>query len=444
MSDLNFEKICFVIMPFGKKKVGDHEVDFNFIYDNVFKPAIEAVDLPADEGGGKLQPHRTDQDYFTSSINQDMFEYIEYSRFALADISGLNANVFYELGIRHRAHESGTAIFRQESGPPPFDITQIKAFPYEYEPQEKVAESIALIRKVLTESLKHNRLDSPPMLALRAQREQEKKPQYANIEPLLIEADNALRNEDWTTAIARYSEALSGSPDNPMVLMKRGLIYKDHGKWSEALADFSRAVELSPQYGEAYREKGIAENKLYNQKKAHERAAGMPTGEESLRKAIELKPDDFDALSSLGGVLKREERFAEAAELYRRATDISHGNTYPLLNEIKIKARIEGKLSLDGKHKLMLKRAEKSLRVQTANKYNLPWSLFDLAEIRLYLDDPDEFLQLIDEGILICKDDWQPETFRKSLQLLVDGQVSLPGLDEGIAKLKEAEEALAS
>ena len=42
-----------------------------------------------------------------------MFHYIEYSRFALADISGLNANVFYELGHRHRVHEAGTVIFRQ-------------------------------------------------------------------------------------------------------------------------------------------------------------------------------------------------------------------------------------------------------------------------------------------------------------------------------------------
>lgn len=444
MSNLEYEKICFVIMPFNKKKVGDVEVDFNFIYDNVFKPAIEAVELPADEGGGRLQPRRTDQDYFSSSISQDMFEYIEYSRFAIADISGLNANVFYELGVRHRAHESGTAIFRQESGPPPFDIAQIKAFPYEYQPEDKVGESIELIKKVLTESLKHNRLDSPPMLALRAQREQEKKPQFADIEPLLLAADNALRNEDWTSAISKYSEALKISPESTMVLMKRGIIYKDRGRWDEALGDFSRAVELSPAYAEAYREKGIAENKLYSKKKENERPPDMPTGEESLRRAIELKEDDFDALSSLGGILKRDERFAEAADLYRRATDISHGNTYPLLNEMKIKARATGQLPLDAKHKLMLARAEKSLRVQMANNYNLPWSIFDLAEIRLYANDRDGFLQLIDESMLICTDAWQPETFRKSLQLLVDGNVNLPGLDEGITKLKEAEEALAS
>jgi hypothetical protein len=141
--------------------------------------------------------------------------------------------------------------------------------------------------------------------------------------------------------------------------------------------------------------------------------------------------------------LKRQDRFAESADLYRRATEISHGNTYPLLNEMKIKARGEGKLPLDARHKLMLARAEKSLRVQTANNYNLPWSLFDLAEIRLYFGDRDQFLQFIDAALLICTDAWQPETFRKSLQLLTDGGVNLPGLDEGIMKLREAEEALA-
>jgi tetratricopeptide (TPR) repeat protein len=442
MTEPHYDNICFVIMPFGKKKVGDQEVDFDFIYNQVFLPAIAAVDLSADEGGGKLQPRRTDQDYFSSDISQDMFEYIEYSRFALADISGLNANVFYELGVRHRAHESGTAIFHQESGPPPFDIGQIKAFPYAYQPQEKVAESVQLIQRVLTESLVHNRLDSPPMRALRAQREQEKHPRFANIEPLLIEADNAMRLSDWITAIARYSDALSASRSNPMVLMKRGILYRDQGMWDEAIADFQRVVVLSPEYAEAHRERGIAENKAYHNKKASERPADMPTGEASLRRAIELKPDDFDALASLGGVLKRQGRWAESATMYGHATEVSHGHTYPLLNELKIKAHVEKQFVLDNKHKFMLNRAKGSLKAQVEKHYNAPWSAFDLAEVCLYTEDPKGFLEYIDKGIEVCTARWQPETFRQSLALLTDVGMNLPGLDEGIAKLKEAEEFL--
>ncbi|MCH7665651.1 MAG: hypothetical protein IH936_06970 [Acidobacteria bacterium] len=118
---MDYNKICFAIMPFGKKPVGEREVDFDQIYDEIFEPAINAVPLPEPEEGN-LEARRTDKDFFAGDISHEMFNYLEYSRIALADITGLNANVFYELGHRHRARESGTAIFRQTDAPIPFDI----------------------------------------------------------------------------------------------------------------------------------------------------------------------------------------------------------------------------------------------------------------------------------------------------------------------------------
>jgi Flp pilus assembly protein TadD len=256
---------------------------------------------------------------------------------------------------------------------------------------------------VLTESLKYNRLDSPAMRALHAQRKREKQPQHADIEPLLIEADNALRNKDWIGAVGKFTEALDDSPDNVMVLMKRGIVYRDQGDFRNALSDFTRVIELSPDYAEAYREKGIAENKEY---RSQGNPAHMPTGEASLRRATELKPDDFDAFASLGGVLKREGNMKAAGEAYRRATDISHGNTYPLLNEIKIEAHAAGKFALDEERELMLARAQDSLKAQVENKYNQPWSAFDLAEVCLYTGDPDGFMKYLKQGLIVCTSKW--------------------------------------
>jgi tetratricopeptide (TPR) repeat protein len=224
--------------------------------------------------------------------------------------------------------------------------------------------------------------------------------------------------------------------------MKRGLLYKDQGDWEKALADFNGAVQTSPLYAEAYREKGVAENKKYNGTPEAERTTGMPTGEASLRRAVELNPQDFDALSALGGVLKREGRLPEAAEVYAQATDISRGHTYPLLNEIKIRAHVAKKFELDGKRKLMVARAKNSLKVQVENQYNAPWSAFDMAEICLYSNDSEGFLKYLDEGLVVCTAKWQPETFRRSLELLTSAGITLPGLAEGIAKLKEAEDFL--
>jgi hypothetical protein len=88
-----------------------------------------------------FEPRRTDRDLFASDITQDMFEYLEYSRMVLTDISCPNENVFYELGVRHRSRGSGTAIFRQAGALIPFDINHIKAFPYEYQPLERAEQA---------------------------------------------------------------------------------------------------------------------------------------------------------------------------------------------------------------------------------------------------------------------------------------------------------------
>jgi hypothetical protein len=244
---VDYSETCFVIMPFGKKKVGDKDVDFDRIYEQVFVPAISGVALPE---GGMLEPRRTDKDFFTGDIGLEMFHYIEYSRFALGDISGLNANVFYELGARHRVRESGTAIFRQAGAPIPFDIQSIKAFPYEYEPETQAKESRALISRVLTESLVQNRVDSPISIALSVQQRK-----GGDIEGRLQEAENAIRNVDFERAITLFREASSLDSANPLIRMRLGILLKDRGRWRDALEQFDAAAR-QPTYAEAWREKG--------------------------------------------------------------------------------------------------------------------------------------------------------------------------------------------
>src|SRR3954454_19188811 len=191
---VNYANTCFVVMPFGSKKLGRRTIDFDSIYDSVFLPAISRVAVPE---GGSLEPRRTDRDFFTGDITVEMFRYLEYSRFVLADITGLNANVFYELGVRHHARQSGTAIFRQVDVNLPFDISHIKAFPYEYRPESSAEESRQLITRVLSESLKEDRTDNLIRLAI-AHREQRPRPE---LEQLRQEGENALRRQDPAKAI---------------------------------------------------------------------------------------------------------------------------------------------------------------------------------------------------------------------------------------------------
>jgi len=420
-------RTCFVIMPFGRKPVLDRTVDFAAIYADVFAPAIAAVALPE---GGQLAPRRTDQDFFAGHISQEMFEYLEYSRLALADISGLNANVFYEIGVRHRARASGTVIFRQAGAPLPFDINQIKAFDYRFADAAEQEQSRRLIARVLAETVAEVRLDSPVQQALRAQ--------ARDLDPLLREAEEALRHGDRATAAARLGAAVQAAPHEPLPRVRYGIVLRDLDRLPEALEQFTRATALGPGDAAAWRERGVVENLLFRQ--AAPPAAGVPDGEASLRRAVELDGNDFDALSSLGGVLKRRGRLDEALACYRRSAEVSGGHPYPLLNALKLQAAATGALDLDPKQRRLLRRAEQMRQGQAASTppYDAPWCFFDLAEIRLYGGDADGFQKTLALALDHCDHNWQAQTFRRGLQLLADRGIDLPGLAAGIAAIDAA------
>ena len=174
MNGPNYTTMCFVIMPFGKKPAGRRKlfgllpwgyrhVDFDAIYRDIFQPAIAQTPLPE---GGHLVPLRTDMNPAAADIDVQMFRGIVFARMVLSDITGLNPNVFYELGVRHHSNETGTVIFRQTDTPIPFDIGHIKAIPYEYYPVANIARARETVKLVLAESLKQNLVTSPIQRAI--------------------------------------------------------------------------------------------------------------------------------------------------------------------------------------------------------------------------------------------------------------------------------------
>jgi tetratricopeptide (TPR) repeat protein len=436
--------MCFIIMPFGRKPVGtrkllglvpwgDRYIDFDLIYREIFQPAIEATELPE---GGRLVPLRTDMNPAEADIDTMMFRGIVYARMVLSDITGLNPNVFYELGVRHQSNETGTVIFRQGDTPVPFDISHVKAIPYAYDPAHEIERSRELVKRVLSESIKQNLVTSPIQMAIQHQQEMPEAAQEA-----MKAAEEAIRRQDPEAAIEEYEKAVAAAPGNAMLHFKLGLLHKYKARWAEAAAQFEAATRIAPDYAEAHRELGIARNKLLRP----DAPAGTPTGEAELRKAVELNPRDYDARASLGGVLKRQGDLAGALEQYEAAAGLSDGHPYPLLNALKIRAARDKAMTLDEATTFRLARAEKFRRSQAdgAPPIDAPWCYFDLAEIHLYQGSKDDFLKAIDEGTLATATrSWQARTFREGLEMLAAAGYTPPGLAEGIEKLKKAETLL--
>lgn len=114
--------LCFVLMPFGKKPdAAGKEVDFDAVYSEVIRPAVQ-------EAG--LEPIRADEETMGGFIHKPMFERLVLCEFAVADLTNANANVFYELGVRHAARPWSTVLLSAEGHRIPFDLGPMRALPY--------------------------------------------------------------------------------------------------------------------------------------------------------------------------------------------------------------------------------------------------------------------------------------------------------------------------
>ncbi|MCX5998294.1 MAG: tetratricopeptide repeat protein, partial [Chloroflexi bacterium] len=114
------KKRCFVIMPIGKEGTPEHEYNLG-VYDSIIRPAAESC--------GYLVT-RADLSFQTGNIPKHIIMQLAESELVIADLSERNANVYFELGIRHALARCGTIHVVEESKALPFDVAQYRAIKY--------------------------------------------------------------------------------------------------------------------------------------------------------------------------------------------------------------------------------------------------------------------------------------------------------------------------
>ncbi len=133
----NTIKRCFVIMPFGKKKDiqldesgKQAEIDFDEIYEFLIAKAIRE-DLRQLDPGLQLECVRCDQVAESGWIHDRMIKLIYECDVAIVDITTLNANVFYELGVRDALKCGVTVLIRKQGTRLPFDLAGLTVLSYD-------------------------------------------------------------------------------------------------------------------------------------------------------------------------------------------------------------------------------------------------------------------------------------------------------------------------
>lgn len=137
--------LCFVLMPFGRKPgSAGRLIDFDAVYRDLIAPAVVQAGL---------EPLRADEELAGGLIHKPMFERLILCEYAVADLTTANANVFYELGLRHGVRPSSTAlVFADGAGPLPFDVGLLRGLPYRLgadgKPSNAAADAVALAARL--------------------------------------------------------------------------------------------------------------------------------------------------------------------------------------------------------------------------------------------------------------------------------------------------------
>ena len=194
---------CFVISPFGGW--------FDSYYSAILQPAIEAANLT---------PCRADDLYRPSSIIHDIWRFVSQATVLLADLTGKNPNVLYELGLAH-AIGKPVVMITQDLDDVPFDLRNLRVITYEMRDPSWAS----LLAESITHSLKEVMAEPesavPP--AFLHERQDSKAPQVTPIEKKVLELTqqvDSLRRSQRGVAMA--AEDIIG-PDEARATIRRWL-----------------------------------------------------------------------------------------------------------------------------------------------------------------------------------------------------------------------------
>ncbi len=171
---------CFVIMPFNEKKDVDGKViDFNRVYETVIKAAVSDDSMRA-VGGPEIDCLRCDEIAESGWIHRIMVSHIYNSDVAIVDLSTLNPNVFYELGVRHALRRAVTVLMCRKGTKTPFNVSGFNYISYDPDDEgdlqavrTQIAKFVAVGLKTLSgdslvyEVLEKEGWEGPPPMFLR-------------------------------------------------------------------------------------------------------------------------------------------------------------------------------------------------------------------------------------------------------------------------------------
>jgi hypothetical protein len=414
------EPLCFVVMPFGVKPDGHGgSVDFDAVYADLLAPAIRAAGL---------DPLRADQEVVGGLIHKPMYERLILADYAIADLTTANANVFYELGVRHAVRPYSTVLVSADVKRVPFDLAPDRVLSYALTGEGRPADP-AKDRKALVEALEAAReraatdspvfqligdLPSPKIDRLKTDVFREEAQYSAKMKELLAQARAG--GADAVRGVERELGQLANVEAG--ILVDLLLSYRATNAWE----DMVRLVETMPEpvrrtllVREQY---GLALN----------RADRSEDAERELLAVIEDHGPSSETYGLLGrvykdrweaergdSVLKAHGHLEQAIDAYRRGFEADWRDAYPGVNAVTL-MEIRDPGGAEQQALLPVVRYANRRRLDGgAPDY---WDHATRVELGVIARDRDEALAGATAALAAVRARWEPESTAYNLSLI--------------------------
>jgi len=438
--------LCFVIMPFGKKPApsGGADIDFDRIYEDALRPAIDAADM---------EPIRADEERTGGIIHKPMFERLLLCDYALADLTTANANVFYELGVRHTGRPRTTLTIFAKHQPIPFDVNFLRSLPYDLGKNNTFGnEEAVTLRNQLTERLKDLReltanqapIDSPLFELLsdwqpgdiarlktdlfreRTQANEHYKRRLAAIREKNKKEDKSTEARDELRALRDELGPLDAV--EAVTAVDLMLSYRALGDWDGMIAlvndlpeTLKRQVLMREQLGFAYNRRAGRDGNPADRAEAlrilTDVAEQQGPSSETLGLIGRIHKDKWKEALETGDVIAAIGHLDQAIDAYRRGFKADLRDAYPGINMLTL-LDIQGETESLAEKDRMLPVVRFAVEQRLSGATPDYWDHATMLELAVLENEPKKAMGALGKAVAAIREKWEPETTANNLKMI--------------------------
>lgn len=414
--------LCFILMPFGRKSnPAGAVIDFDRVYAELTAPAVTDADL---------EPLRADEETVGGIIHKPMFERLILCPYAVADLTLANANVFYELGIRHAFRPWSTVPMIADEYRLPFDVQMLRTVHYKLGTDGAPDPAhIAAARKVVANLLIEARTgtkDSPifqllddlqaPALAHEKTDTFRERVQYST----QLKGQLAAARKQGADAVRNVEQELGKIADvESGVVIDLFLSYRARSAWGDMVA---LVEKMAPPLAETVlvREQlGLALNRLKRREEAEtvltSLIAERGPSSETLAILGRVYKDRWEETMKAGDEILAQGYLGNAIEAYLQGFEADWRDAYPGVNAATL---MEIQEPPDPHRLEILPVVRYSVERKIARGKPDYWDYATLLEIAILGLDQERAKTVLPKALACVREPWEPETTARNLRLI--------------------------